>query len=233
MSYSQWRLKMLRIVLSCAAISGVLMLASCHNDNSDQKTAQISGKVSSKPIVSVVPIVDSTQNDVPWNLSDELTALVQYRLSQKNKLFLIDLPKVRAQAKKIKDNYNPFGPDLSWAKSVFPNDEYVVFMELIEHEELYLNDRKKPVNTKDCAAELNLGMRIRVIDLRGENPKVVLQELVRDSQFLPKQFTSTNFYQIPWGKENFTTTPLGLAHVEFTKDIASRIEDYILLADKN
>ena len=61
----------------------------------------------------------------------------------------------------------------------------------------------------------------------------VLEELVRDSQFLPKQFTSTNFYQIPWGKENFTTTPLGLAHVEFTKDIASRIEDYILLADKN
>ena len=224
---------MLRIILSCAAISGAFIFASCHNDKSDQKTAHLSGKVSSKPIVSIVPIMDSTQNDVPWNLSEELTALVQYRLSQKNKFFLIDLPKVRAQAKKLKDNYNPFGPDLSWAKSVFPNDEYVVFMELIEHEELYLNDKKNPANPKDCAAELNLGMRVCVIDLRGEKPRVVLQELVRDSQFLPKQFTSANFYQIPWGKDNFTTTPLGLAHVEFTKDIATRIEDYILLAEKN
>ena len=223
---------MIRIVLSSAAISCALMLASCHDDKSDQKTAHLSGKVSSKPMVSIVPVIDSTQNNVPWNLSDELTALVQYRLSQKNKLFLIDLPKVKAQAKKLQDNNNPFGPDLSWVKSVFPKDEYVVFMELIEHEELYLNDKKKPADTKNCAAELNLGMRIRVIDLRGEKPKVVLQELVRDSQFLPKQFTSANFYQIPWGQENFTTTPLGLAHVEFTKDIAARIEDYILLTDK-
>jgi len=223
---------MLRTVLSSAALSCALILTGCHDDQSNQKTAQLSGNVSSKPIVAIVPVIDSTENQIPWDLSNELTALVQYRLAQKNKLFLVDLSKTRAQAKKIKEGNNPFGPDLSWTKAAFPNDEFVVFMELIKHEEFFINDKKKPAEIKDCAADLNLGMRVRVVDLRGESPKVVLQEIVENSVYLPKQFTSANLYQVPWGKANFTTTPLGLAHVELTKEIALRVEDYILLSEK-
>lgn len=75
-------------------------------------------------------------------------------------------------------------------------------------------------------------MRVRVFDLRGKEPKIVLQELIHDSHFIPRQFTQANFYQVPWGHESFSISPIGLAHAEFTKEISSRLEDYILMATK-
>ena len=73
-------------------------------------------------------------------------------------------------------------------------------------------------------------MRVRVFDVRGNEPKVILQELVQNSHFIPRQFTSEHFYQASWGTENFQITPVGLAHAKFTKELASRIGEYVLLA---
>jgi hypothetical protein len=75
-----------------------------------------------------------------------------------------------------------------------------------------------------------MSVRVRVIDMRGKQPKIVLQELIHDTHHIPRQFTRANFYQVAWGKESFNISPMGLAHAQLTKEIASRLEDYILLA---
>ncbi len=222
--------------MSRLIIAGILMslaAAGCkENTQSYDQTALHEKSVHLKPIVTVVPVIDSTKNDLPWSLSEEFTSSVDYRLARNNGLFLVDPVKARAAVKKMKSDQNPFGTDISWVKRTFTDEEFVVFLELVEHDEVLRQDRKKPADPKFCSADLNISMRVRVFDLRGTEPKVVLQELLHDSHFVPRQFTHVNFYQAPWGEETFSISPMGLAHTEFTKEVASRIEDYILLSSR-
>ena len=73
--------------------------------------------------------------------------------------------------------------------------------------------------------------RIKVVDLRSEKPQIVLQELIQDTHFIPKRFSRFNYEQVIWGQENYNLSPLGLAHSALSKEIARRVEDYILLAN--
>lgn len=182
-----------------------------------------------KPIVAIVPVIDHTE-DADWNLSDEFTYCINHQLAQKNHLFLVDLDKTRAITQQFILTQNPFGQDISWLKKTFSSQEFVVFLELVEHNEVARQDNKKLVDSAKCSAELLMTMRIRVFDLRKDEPKVVLQELVHASHFIPRPFTRSNFQQEKWGHEMFTISPMGLAHSQFVKHICNRLEDYILLA---
>lgn len=184
-----------------------------------------------KPIVAIVPVIDSTE-DSTWNLSDEFTYCISHQLAQKNHLFLLDLDKTRAIANQISPTQNPFGQDIHWLKKTFPFHEFVVFLELVEHNEVVRN-HKKPVDSRKCSAELLMTIRIRVFDLREEEPKVVLQELLHESHFVPRPFTRSNFQQEKWGHETFAISPMGLAHSQFIKHICNRLEEYILWAARN
>jgi hypothetical protein len=75
-----------------------------------------------------------------------------------------------------------------------------------------------------------MGIRLRVIDLRGNAPKVVLQEMIRDSYFVPKTLIPTDYSVEVWGTDNFRKSPMGIAHAQLVQEVATRITDYILLA---
>jgi hypothetical protein len=90
-----------------------------------------------------------------------------------------------------------------------------------------------PIVAKDVqesSAELIVSVRVLVVDVREKTPKVVLQEIVEQSNHVPKQFTKANFNQVPWGDEAFAVSPLGIAHDQLCKEIAARVEDYILIS---
>lgn len=180
-----------------------------------------------KPVVVIAPVIDSTKEDMNWSLSNEFTYCIKHQLRQKNHLSLIDLDKTLVLSQ------NPFGQDMSWLKKVFSHHEFVVFLELVEHNEVARQDDKKTIDSKKCSAELLMTMRVRVFDLRKDEPKVVLQELVHESHFIPRPFTRSNFQQEKWGHEMFTISPMGLAHAQFIKHICNRLEDYVLLAAHN
>ncbi len=222
--------------MSRIALTGILMAlagAGCNQNNTtDDQTAFQSEQYRSKPMVTLIPVINSTQAQVEWNLSDELSSEIFYQLSQTRELTLTAPNKVRAMVKKLKENQNPFGTDIHWVKQTFAQDQFVIFLELTEHEEVLRQDRKKPSLPEDCTADLKMSMRIRVFDVREEEPKVVLQEIIHDSHFVPRPFTHINFYQTSWEDENFAITPLGLAHAQFTKEISSRLKDYILLSQE-
>lgn len=218
--------------MSRIALTGMLLAlitTACHQDQtSDDQTAFHLEQFKSKPTVTLVPVINSTQAQVEWNLSDELSSEIYYQLSQNKEFSLVAPNKVRATVKKLKENQNPFGVDIQWIKKTFADDQFVVFLELVEHEEVLRQERNKPTAAENCAADLNMSMRIRVFDVRNEEPKVILQELLHDSHFIPRPFTHVNFYQTSWEDDNFTITPMGLAHAQFTKTISSRLKDYIL-----
>ncbi len=211
---------MLRII---SVMSLVLLLAGC-SGRKETEQSLFYNDGTPKPIVAFVPLIDHSDHDLPWDLSEELTQGLKEKLLQKEKLFLVTVPKKQAQAS---EENNPFGPDISWMKTIYPRKDFVVFMELIEHKEVPLYPKSES-SPEESPAELKTSLRVRVVDLRGNEARVILQELVHDTQYIPKQFTRYNLFQVPWGREMYGITPLGLAHAKLAKEVAARIEDYIL-----
>lgn len=211
-----------------AGLALTLLLSSCHSDGQNQNSVSSHAK-QTKPKVAIAPVIDNSEHTVPWNLSDEITYSLYYRMDQKEKFSLDDPQKTKSVSRKLQSHNNPFGGDLKWVKRSFSQDEFVVFLELLEHAEVpNLIDNSS--QAKDCSANLNITMRVVVVDIRDAQPQVILQEIVHDTHFIPRQFNQHNFHQVSWGSEEFTISPLGMAHSQFLKEISSRIEDYILLA---
>lgn len=185
-----------------------LALSSCQDKTNHTTLIE---KERTKPLVTLIPIVDKSGANLPWDLSEELTSSIQHKLLQKNKISLFEHIPTKQLQKKITRNLFSF--DVQWCKSAFKEHEFVVFIQLIEHSE------KKN--------EVNICCQLRVIDVRGDTAKIILQEVIEESHAIPKQFAKST---LDPKKQNFNISPLGLAHAQLTKQIAGRIEDYILLS---
>jgi hypothetical protein len=96
-------------------------------------------------------------------------------------------------------------------------------MELVQHE---LKTVKK---NKQFQGPLNLDMalRIRVVDLRGKKPTIVLQELIQNSYFIAQTLADVDYNQTAWGSMQYKTTPLYHAHLELLEEAYKRIVAYI------
>ena len=75
-----------------------------------------------------------------------------------------------------------------------------------------------------------MGVRLRILDLRGSEPKIVLQEKIYDSYYIPKTLFPTDYNTVSWGTEEYKNSPLGIAHTRLIKEITTRVSEYILLA---
>lgn len=176
-----------------------------------------------KPVAMIAPMIDTASFDAPWSISEELTSAITSQIGQGKKIFVIS---------KEDDSFveNPFGQDLQWVKKEFSNQEFAVFFELVEHEVVTASRTKKGALSPENSSNLNIAVRLRVVDVRGQTPKLVLQEIVRDSFFIPKTLAPTDYNRISWGSPDYTKTPMGNAHTEMARELANRVSDYILLA---
>jgi hypothetical protein len=203
------------------------LVSGCQQDNT-VSSALIESQTS-KSSLAVVPLIDNSEQSLGWNISDEITYSLCTKLDQRN-LFNLALPsQIRSQTKRMKGKNNPFGKDISWIKQVFSEEDFVVFLELLEHKEVP-KETSKPTPPSMLAAELKVGLRIRIVDNREDAPKVALQEILQDSHFIPRQFNQYNFDQCSWDSEEFSLSPIGIAHSQLIKELKDRIENYILLA---
>lgn len=210
-----------------SALIATTLLTSCHDEKSS--SSSISEQMQTKPKVAIAPVIDSSEEQVSWSLSDELTYSLYYRLEQNPSFNVADPQKIKSIVRKLKSTNDPFGGDLSWVRRSFSQDDFVVFLEVIEHEEApnLIDSTCKP---QECSARLNMTCKVIVVDVREDSPKLILQEIVHDTHFIPKQFNKYNFHQASWGHEEFYLSPVGMAHAQFLKEISSRIEEYILLS---
>jgi hypothetical protein len=215
---------MYRGAVLLSAIS--LILGGCYQ-NGNQSSVFSEARASNRPIVSFVPVIDNSKSDLNWNVSQELSKAVRERLTQKNQVYMVGEEPVAALAEKALSTHDPFDIDISWVRKSFPQNEFVVFLELMEHKEVPVMAKE----TQDSPAELSMSVRVLVVDVRQKTPKVVLQEIVEQSHHIPRQFTQTSqASQTYWGDEAFDVSPLGIAHDQLCKELATRIEDYILIA---
>lgn len=207
-----------------STLSLALFAVACSNSNQEMSLFHEDGRA--KPAVAIASMIDTTTFDCAWSLSEEITSMVVDKIADTGKIYVqssVDSPFAE----------NPFGNDLAWMKREFQNQEFVVFLELVEHSMTPVIRGKKSQNTQttqEMASNLNMSVRVRVMDLRGNTPKIVLQEMVRDSYYIPKTLIPTNYNEIVWGSAEYQVTPMGIAHRQLTQEIVSRVSDYVLLA---
>lgn len=163
-----------------------------------------------KPSIIVTQMIDTSSFEVPWSLSDELTTLVSGQVAQNHSLYVSTQDDIALFE-------NPFGQDLSWAKEVLRSYEFAIFTELVDH-------------SFHPSTNLNMAVRLRVVDLRGSTPKVVLQEMVKSSYYVPRNTLPVDYTAVSWGHPDYRATPLGIAHMQLAQEIVNRSSDYILLA---
>lgn len=173
-----------------------------------------------KPVAIVPAMIDTTSLDLPWSLAEELTTAISQEIVSTGQVFI-------QQGEEITPVENPFGSDLSWIRSEFSGQPFAIFLELVEHD---YSPSMKSKDNEPSGEYLNMGVRVRVVDLRSEAPKIVLQEVIRDHYYIPKTLFPPNYQLISWGCEEYKKTPMGIAHSRLSKEVAARITDYLLLA---
>jgi hypothetical protein len=206
-----------------ALFAASLLMSSCCNSCKNEMTRyHEDGRA--KPAVAIASMIDTSSFEVPWSLSEELTSMVVKRIANTKSIFVQSVDD-------FSSSKNPFAQDLSWIKQEFANQEFVVFMELVQHDLApAIKSKKKPGSQQETASNLNMAVRLRVVDLRGHTPKIVLQELVKESYYIPRSLLPTDYNRTTWGSEDYRTSPMGIAHAQLTQEISARLNDYILLA---
>jgi hypothetical protein len=174
-----------------------------------------------KPTVALVPVIDSSGYELPWNMAEELTSLINARLNTQG-IFLVT-PKEGA----LPYLESPFTNNILWIKKNFKDYDFVVFLELIEHEKVA---EKK--GCLDSSSNLNTAMRIRIVDNRDKQPKVVLQELLKDSYFISKSLLPVDYNVVAWNTSDYSSTPFGIAHLQLCKSVVERLSDYIAISQR-
>lgn len=206
-----------------------LFIASCSEQQHLTSFSQYYEDGRAKPTVAIVPVIDSTSYDLPWSISEELTTLLLNHCAKKNTLFISNQTNIEETVLPE----NPFLGDLSWVKTEYNKNEFVVFLELLEHTNKSIDKETKDsvihATTAD-SSHLITTLRIRIIDIRYDQPKVVLQEVLRDSYYVSKTVFPVNYTVTSWKTPNYFETPLASAHEKMIKMVAQRINDYVLLA---
>ncbi|EKE08625.1 MAG: hypothetical protein ACD_17C00077G0002 [uncultured bacterium] len=196
------------------------LVSCCHRGSNDEMSRfHEDGRI--KPTIAIASMLDSTSFDASWSLSEEFTQGVMNLVASSGEVY------VRSE-QESPFTENPFSSDLSWMKREFHSEEFVAFLELVEHE--FAPVKAKGITPQEASSNLNMAVRLRVVDLRSETPKIVLQEMIRDSYFVPKTLIPCDYSNNVWGTDQYRKSPMGIAHAQLVQEIAGRISDYILLA---
>ncbi len=200
------------------AIFSLLVFSSCSNSqDTSSTTSRFYDDGRARPVVAISSVIDSTTYDLPWSLSEEITFLIKSQLTNNKNLFLSS---TEMMDESLTNTDAPFDLNVNWMKDRFDNSEFLVFLELLNHNEL----------KKDHISNLEMSMRIRIVDVRSKEPKVILQECIDDNYYIAKGSIKEDYQNVIWGSSEYANSRMGLAHKQLAKEISDRISDYIALS---
>ena len=184
-----------------------------------------------KPKVALIPIIDSSSNELSWNVSEELSQGVFYQLMDSGEFYVPSPKEIGPVWGKVR-NIDFFNGDFLYAQD-FHNTDFIVAMELIEHS---TSPSELPLSlpstkySKQCVAvnrQLTARIRIKIIDIRCNTPKTVLYEVFKTSYALAPSKNGIDCTQITWQTEGYDKTPCGIAHERLIRNLAARLEEVI------
>lgn len=182
-----------------------------------------------KPRVALMPVIDSSQSGLPWSISEELSQSIYYSLMDSGELYVLT-PKEVGPGWQKKDTIDFFGTDTSFTND-FCNADFIVAMELIEHstapcDAVDITGRSFP-GCHPIGNVLTLRMRVKILDIRGDKPRVALYEIVKSGYTIKPSCYNVDYSQSGWGTVEFSTTPCAVVHRRMVQNISTRIEQAI------
>jgi len=179
-----------------------------------------------KPHVALVPLIDESGYKLPWDNARELSCSIRRSLMKSGELFLPreqDIKKgLTACTKKDLTNFQDLMPFL-----YFQPAHFVVVLELTEHKVVpYERGRTKPIFLSDIhpdnAVVLMMKVRLRVVDIRGGEPRVMRQEIIESNHMIRKDAIVESI--AAHGTKAFATSALGIAYGRLNQSITDSIE---------
>lgn len=182
-----------------------------------------------KPKVAILPIIDSTHSGLGWDMTDEISQGIYYQLMNSGEFFVPSVTEMGPAASKV-DQVDIFGTDLSYA-SEFTNTDFIVALELIEHTISPINtgnnSNKRFPTLSPCNRSLSIRVRIKIIDIRCQTPKIVLYEIFKTCYLLTPSKNINDCDSIGWGAPGYEKTPCGIAHDRLIRNLTARLEEVI------
>jgi hypothetical protein len=215
---------MLRIIF---ALMAALLMVGCGPRYIDYFPYHDDGTL--KPKVALIPVIDNSKCDVSWDLGAEFNSSLRFQAMYSGNLFVLSEEDVLSRLSALcQPGY--FTTDLSFTNH-FHGSDYVVAMELIEHDlvpfEVARASPAFPAQTYRHDSVLQMKMRLRVIDLRCGQPKIILQEVFTSCYGIPPGGECVDYSRVCWGRRAFVETPWGCAHKRMVCDLVNRIETVI------
>lgn len=179
-----------------------------------------------RPNTALIPLVNNSNCAVQWDISHEITNEVVDSMLDRSTLNITPLAHYRGAIDQIA-GADLFGKDLSFANH-FASNDFLVLMELVKHDTVPYNKEHFPHITSrrssECHSVLELGVRLRVLDLRSEEPRIVLQEFVECDQLITKRAAQIDYSLLDCESKSYHDTPLALAHQVLAQEIAEKVE---------
>lgn len=180
-----------------------------------------------KPAIAFVPVTTHCSQEMPWPIEEEFSFFLRSRFNRQNQLYSAPADHTSQLIQQI-DSETLSSKLLSIASRFYPGHDFVLFLELLEHTEKYDDARKDsvilPIGT------LSVKARIRVIDLRSGNPKLILQEIIARNYHIKSFEGHFDYSKIRWDAKEYHNTAWYKSHRLLEKDIVERVQHYISLA---
>lgn len=186
----------------------------------------------SKPVMALVPMLNSSNDCLPWDVSSELTDRVLEHLICVDDILLAPLSSCSDAVACLPQNVC-YTPDLSYFTSFSPS-AFVVVTELLEHEihpytpELASTCQYK-IRSHLCREILVMSVRLRVVDIRCPSaPRLVSQEVVESNHMIPREYACVDYSCIDPESNVYLKTFMCSAHAKFATSLSERIKNIIL-----
>ena len=206
-------------------IALIALCTSCTHTYRDTSLYQRSGRA--KPIVAVLPTIDSStrEHNLCWDLAFEMTEEVRHRVFDSPKLYLL------REAGGVEIAHQLNAPNLkTLPKSATEHlgaAEFVIVTELLDQMESPYGLPSGRARLDEVGSLLSLAMRVRVVDIRGPQPKVILQEVISHDHPISRAYLNADYVRAHWGTEAFERTPMGMAHSKLIREVVARVEGYV------
>jgi hypothetical protein len=179
----------------------------------------------------VIKVIDTSSHTLKWDLAAEFTELLMENLFHHSKLYLTDDFHMIGGEQLKQLHLSPYSEDMRWLLEMKSSSEFVLFIEILKHN--IESSEAKGFNPLSHIKTLHLSLRVCVLDIRKQTPKVVLQEIITENYSIPFNFGSYEENSSLISKKSFAISPIGIAHKNILAKVSKEIEDYILLAQSN
>lgn len=169
-----------------------------------------------KPKIALMPITDSSQCQLPWDFTEEIADGIYYELMNTGQVYMVP-PKEMGAGWTKKDSIDFFScDDYSYAAD-FCNTDFIISMEVLERSE---------VPCPPCSQTIYVRIRIKILDIRYCEPKVVLYEVFKTS-YTGIQKDCGVEGGICWRSESYPKSYCGMGHQRVIRNLTKRIEEVI------